>query len=438
MNLQGKTVVVLGLGESGRAAAELLLQQGAAVIVRDSQTSERLEHMATGLRQLGARVELTESAFSPIQPDLAVLSPGVDPCTPMVTRLREKNVPLIGEVELAWSFCSAPVIAITGTNGKSTTTELIAAILNAAGRRTIACGNIGKPFSDVIRDKHDLDVITLEVSSFQLESIQTFAPRVAVFLNFAADHLDRYPSMDEYFAAKLRIFENQTAQDFAVVNSSLPLPALRARRTTIHAYGAEADYVFKDGWLCRGPEQILEQSTTRLRGPHNAENQLAALAVADLLQLPRSSTIQALRAYQPLPHRCEIVRVLDGVTWINDSKATNLHSLESALPGMNPPCVLIAGGKDKGFDYATIRALIACHVADAVLIGEARCAMRAAWSQSTRCHDATDLADAVTMARRLARPGQSVLLSPGCSSYDMFKNFEERGRIFRELVQNLT
>jgi UDP-N-acetylmuramoylalanine--D-glutamate ligase len=438
MNVYDKSIVVLGLGESGRAAAELLLAKGARVIIRDSQLNERVERLAARLRPLGARVEIQERAFTPCRFDLGVLSPGIDPKVPLVAQLRRENVPIIGEIELAWRFCPRPVIAITGTNGKSTTTELIAAVLTAGGKRTEACGNIGKPFCDVVRHAEHLDVITLEASSFQLEAIETFAPRIAVFLNFAPDHLDRYASMDEYFAAKLRVFENQTEGDFAVVNSTLRLPALRARKITIHAYGAEADYVFRDGWLCRGDERILEQSRTRLRGPHNAENQLAALAVADIWGIPRSAAIEALCAYQALPHRCEVVRVLDGVTWINDSKATNLHSMESALPGMEPPCVLIAGGKDKGFDYGAIRPLIARHVSDAVLIGEAQSAMVAAWGQHTRCHRAADLAEAVATARRLARPGQSVLLSPGCSSYDMFKNFEERGEVFRALVHALT
>lgn len=438
MNVHEKSIAVLGLGESGRAAAELLLAKGARVIIRDSQLNERVERLAARLRPLGARVEIQEPSFTPCRFDLGVLSPGIDPRLPLVTQLRRNHVPLIGEIELAWRFCTLPVIAITGTNGKSTTTELIAAVLTAAGKRTKACGNIGLPFSDVVRHQEDLDVITLETSSFQLETIETFAPRIAVFLNFAPDHLDRYPSLNEYFAAKLRIFENQTPDDFAVVNASLALPPLRARATTIHAYGAQADYTFQDGFLCRGTERILEQSRTRLRGPHNAENQLAALAVADIWGIPRAAAIEALCAYQALPHRCEIVRVLDGVTWINDSKATNLHSMESALPGMNPPCVLIAGGKDKGFDYAAIRHLIARHVADAVLIGEAQSAMVAAWGQHTRCHRAADLPEAVATARRLAHPGQSVLLSPGCSSYDMFKNFEERGQVFRTLVHQLT
>lgn len=430
--------MVLGMGESGRAAAELLRAKGAEVIICDSQMNDRIERVAARLRPQGIRVEIQPRAFNPCRIDLGVLSPGIDPSVPLVRQLHAEHVPVIGEIELAARFCDKPIVAITGTNGKSTTTELVAAVLAAGGKRTEACGNIGKPFSDVARNAEQLDVITLEVSSFQLETIETFCPRIALFLNFAPDHLDRYKSMEEYWRAKLRIFENQGPEDYAVVNADLDLPKLAARRITIHAYGKDADYTLRDGWLCRGGEKIVRQSETSLSGPHNAENQLAALAVGDLYGIDRATVLGVLARYKALPHRCEKVRELDGVSYVNDSKATNLHSLESALQGMAVPCVLIAGGKDKGFDYAAIRDLVGRHVADAVLIGEAQSRMVEAWGQRTRCHRAQDLAEAVATARRLARKGQTVLLSPGCSSYDMFKNFEERGRVFRDLVRDLT
>ncbi|MDX6767688.1 MAG: UDP-N-acetylmuramoyl-L-alanine--D-glutamate ligase [Candidatus Methylacidiphilales bacterium] len=437
MNVTGKQVVVLGMGESGRAAAELLVTKGADVIIRDSKMNERIERVAERLRPQGVRVEVQPRPFHPCRIDLGVLSPGIDPSVPLVSQLRADKVPIISEIELAFRFCEKPVVAITGTNGKSTTTELIAAVLTAGGKRTEACGNIGKPFSDVARNAEDLDVITLEVSSFQLEAIETFRPRMAVFLNFAPDHLDRYRDMDEYWKAKLRIFENQGPDDFALVNSDLSLPFLAARRITFNAYGREAEYTFRDGWLCRHDKKIIEQSKTSLRGPHNAENQLAALALGDLYGIDHETVAGVFASYRALPHRCELVRQIEGVDYVNDSKATNLHSLESALQGMSTPCVLIAGGKDKGFDYAAIKDLVGRHVAHAVLIGEAQSRMVEAWGQRTRCHRAVDLADAVQTARRLARPGQTVLLSPGCSSYDMFKNFEERGQLFRELVKDL-
>jgi UDP-N-acetylmuramoylalanine--D-glutamate ligase len=438
VNLNGKKIVVLGMGESGRAAAELARSQGADVIIRDSEMNERIERVAARLRPQGIRVEVQPRHFTPCRFDLGVLSPGIDPSVPLVSQLRAEKIPVVGEIELAWRFCERPVVAITGTNGKSTTTELIAAVLAAGGKRTEACGNIGKPFSDVARNSENLDVITLEVSSFQLEAIETFRPRVAVFLNFAPDHLDRYRDLDEYWKAKIRLFENQGPEDYAIIHAELGHAPITAQKITLHAYGKEADYVFREGWLCRGKEKVVLQSETSLSGPHNAENQLAALAVGDLYGIDRKVVREVFASYRALPHRCQKVRELDGVTYVNDSKATNLHSLESALQGMSVPCVLIAGGKDKGFDYAGIKELVGRHVADAVLIGEAQSRMIEAWGQRTRCHRATDLADAVALSRRLATRGQTVLLSPGCSSYDMFKNFEERGRIFCELVNDLT
>ncbi|MDR1192170.1 MAG: UDP-N-acetylmuramoyl-L-alanine--D-glutamate ligase [Verrucomicrobiales bacterium] len=435
--VRGKQAVVLGLGESGRAAAELLCQKGANVIIRDNYLNERVDQVARGLGARGMRVETQATGFTPCRFDLGVLSPGINPSVPLVTQLKRERVPVIGELELAYRFCTVPVVAVTGTNGKSTTTELVAASLSAGGLQTVACGNIGVPFSDVVRAGEPLDVITLEVSSFQLEGIETFRPRVAVYLNFTPDHLDRYQTMGEYRQAKIRVFMNQTAEDFAVVNPDCELPALAARRVTVSAYHGGADYTFTGGYLCYHGQRVLAQEKTRLRGPHNAENQLAALAVADLHGVPLTETIDALRAYRALPHRCEVVRERGGVTFINDSKATNIDALEKALLGQTRPVVLIAGGKDKGFDFAPLKNLLAEKAREVVAIGEVQDKLVAAWGQYVRCHRAADFAEAVSVSARLARAGDVVLLSPGCSSYDMFKNFEDRGRQFGELVAKL-
>ncbi len=435
--MKNKKIVVLGLGESGRAAAELLISKGANVIIRDDYLNERIDQLVRKFATSGVRVETQQTGFTPCRFDLGVLSPGIDPSMPLVKQLRGGNTPVIGEVELAYRFCESPVAAITGTNGKSTTTELVAAVLTAGGHRTTACGNIGKPFSDVVRSGEFYNVITLEVSSFQLETIVEFRPQVAVYLNLTPDHLDRYKSVEEYRQAKVRIFMNQTADDFAVVNPDCELPGLKAKRITINAYHADADYTFTGGWLCAGKEKVLQQSSTRLSGMHNAENQLAALAVADIYGVPREAAVDALCAYQPLPHRCELVREFDGVLYLNDSKATNIDALEKALLGQTRPVVLIAGGKDKGFDFGTIKKLVAEKVKEAVLIGETQSKLVQAWGQHVRCHRAGSLEEAVLASRRLSHPGDTVLLSPGCSSYDMFKDFEHRGQLFRELVNQL-
>jgi len=436
MDVNGKQVVVLGLGISGMEAAKLLQDQGARVTVRDNADNVTVTRRADALRQRGIGVELgagipaTKDRF-----DFCVLSPGIHPDAPLVRRLRQAGLPMFGELEVAYRFCKCPIVAITGTNGKTTTTELVDAVLAAGGKRTKASGNIGTAFSAAVRDSANLDMMVLEVSSFQLENIAEFRPRISVHLNLTPDHLDRYGSMEEYETAKWQIFRNQTADDVAIVNTNLRLPEIAARKITFSVTGTEADYQLVDGWLVARGEQVLEQSRTNLVGPHNAENMLAALAVADLYHVPREATIRALCDYKPLPHRCEKVGIIDGVTFINDSKATNIDALEKALLAQRSPVVLLAGGKDKGLDFSSLRTLLREKAKAIVLIGQMTEKLFAIWNSAVPCVRATTLADAVEQARKLARPGDVVLFSPGCSSYDMFKDFEDRGDQFRALIQ---
>jgi len=435
MDVKGKEVVVLGLGISGMEAAKLLKSHGANVTVRDDADNKApVLERAAALRQLGITVELGKAIQESTAFDFCVLSPGIDPNTPLVRRLSQAGLPTFGELELAYRFCACPIVAITGTNGKTTTTELVNAVLAAGGKRTMASGNIGTAFSAAVRGSQDLDVMVVEVSSFQLEHICDFRPRVSVHLNLTPDHLDRYKSMEEYEAAKWEIFRNQTPDDVAIVNANLRLPPIRAKRVTISAAGDAADYQLVDGWLVAHGKQVLEQSRTDLIGPHNAENMLAALAVADLYEIPREATIRALCAYHPLPHRLEKVAEIGGVTFLNDSKATNIDALEKALMAMRAPVVLIAGGKDKGLDFTGLRTLVREKAKAVVLIGTMTEKLFAAWNSAVPCTRATTLADAVEKAHALAQSGDVVLLSPGCSSFDMFKSFEDRGDQFRELV----
>jgi UDP-N-acetylmuramoylalanine--D-glutamate ligase len=437
MDVNGKQVVVLGLGISGMEAAKLLQDHGATATVRDDAADKApvLERAAV-LRQRGIGVELGAEIQPTTAFDFCVLSPGIDPNIPLVRRLRQAGLPTFGELELAYRFCACPIVAITGTNGKTTTTELVNAVLAAGGKRTMASGNIGTAFSEAVRGSKDLDVMVVEVSSFQLEHIADFRPRISVHLNLTPDHLDRYKTMEEYEAAKWEIFRNQTPDDYAIVNTNLRLPPIRAKRVTISAAGAAtADYQLVDGWLVARGEQVLEQSRTNLIGPHNAENMLAALAVADLYEIPRKATIAALCAYRPLPHRLEKVAEIGGVTFLNDSKATNIDALEKALLTMRAPVVLLAGGKDKGLDFTGLRQLVREKVKAVVLIGQMTEKLCAAWDSAAPCTRATTLADAVGKAHALAQAGDVVLLSPGCSSFDMFKSFEDRGDQFRALVR---
>jgi UDP-N-acetylmuramoylalanine--D-glutamate ligase len=344
---------------------------------------------------------------------------------------------MISELELGWRFCEVPVIAVTGTNGKTTTTELLAQMLNLCGQRTIACGNIGKPLSEVVRENQPFDVLTVEVSSFQLEAIRTFRPSISLWLNFAPDHLDRYRSVADYRSAKLRIFENQTEQDVAVVNAAEALPNIRPHRITFSAYSNRADFRLSDGAIIYENQPVLRLSDTKLPGLHNVENLMATLAVGVARGLSFEQMVTALGDYEPRPHRCEFVRELNGVEYVNDSKATNLDAVEKALAAQAKPIVLIAGGKDKGFTFDPLRSLVKDKVKSAVLIGEMAGNIKSSWAGAVNCDVATSLTDAVERARGLAMPGDVVLFSPGTSSFDMFKSYADRGDQFRALVQAL-
>jgi UDP-N-acetylmuramoylalanine--D-glutamate ligase len=434
-----KKTAVLGAGLSGSAAALLLRDEGAEVTVLDSAEERRLlKSTLANLRAHGVHVvagpeaEQDASAY-----DLVVLSPGIDPASQLASHFAAKKVETIGELELGWRAITVPVVAITGTNGKTTTTELTAQMLNGAGQRTIACGNIGKPLCEVAREPKDYDVLTVEVSSFQLETIREFKPQVAVWLNFAPDHLDRYPSVAEYRAAKLRIFENQTADDVAVVNAAESLPKLKARTVTFSAYADDADFRFSEGAIAYRDKPVMRMSETKLRGSHNIENLMAALAVGTARGLSFEQMVPPLCAYEPRPHRCEFVREIGGVAFINDSKATNLDAVEKALLAQNKRVILIAGGKDKGFNFEPLRDLVAQKVRSVVLIGEMAERISTDWSGAVPCEIAESLAEAVDRSRALAESGDVVLFSPGTSSFDMFKSYVDRGDQFRSLVHSL-
>jgi len=432
-------VAVLGAGLSGSAAALLLVSEGAQATALDSADEKNLlKSTMDNLRAHGVHVicgPAAEQDSSEYQ--WAVLSPGIDPASSLARNFSSREIEMISELELGWRSCEMPVIAVTGTNGKTTTTELLAQMLNACSQRTIACGNIGKPLSEVARERQPLDVLTVEVSSFQLEAIRTFRPSISLWLNFAPDHLDRYRSVAEYRAAKLRIFENQTEQDIAVVNAAEALPKIRPRRITFSAYSDRADFRVFNGAITYEDQPVLRLSETKLRGLHNIENLMATLAVGVARGLSFEQMVPALRGYEPRPHRCEFVREIHGVEYVNDSKATNLDAVEKALAAQTKPVVLIAGGKDKGFNFDPLRSLVKDKVKSAVLIGEMAESIKRSWDGAANCESATSLADAVERARGLARPGDVVLFSPGTSSFDMFKSYADRGDQFRALVQTL-
>jgi UDP-N-acetylmuramoylalanine--D-glutamate ligase len=433
MTLSGKSVVVLGAGRSGRAAAALALREGAEVHVHDA--AETIHGMPPGVR---LHPDATVESGGRTGCDLLVVSPGIDTYGPLVAAYSQGAAEVIGETELAFRYYKGRIIGITGTNGKTTTTELVDRILKAGGYDSAPCGNYGTPLCEIVMRDPVPDAVALELSSFQLETIHALRPDVSVWLNFAPDHMDRYPTVEAYFQAKLRIFTNQSEADTAVVRHGEKLPPLRPRVVTFSTEDPGADW-FSDGRrLLRGGVEVLDlEASTRMRGLHNAENAMAAIAACEALGISIDAAARALHGYAPPLHRCELVRTLDGVEYLNDSKATNLHALESALRSQTRPVVLIAGGKEKGLDYAPVVPLLRKNAVAAVTYGQIAASLAGVFSAAVPVKQVTTLAEAVDAARQLAPRGGTVLLSPGTSSFDQFSGYEQRGDVFRSLVLNL-
>jgi UDP-N-acetylmuramoylalanine--D-glutamate ligase len=447
MEVKGKRILVVGFGASGQAAAELLVQKGATVLAIDESKEKTMKRRARRKKMHGMQIQFGVKSAPTARFDAAILSPGLHPQRGLGLSVSNLDIPIYGELELGSWFCQCPIIAITGTNGKTTTTELIEKVIKANRKKTMTAGNIGLPITAAVSKTEKLDYLTVEVSSFQLETIQSFRPMVSVLMNITPDHLDRYSSMDFYATAKAAIWKNQCGDDVAVVN--IDTERLLAKlghtspvRTIRYSIKGEATDLWFDGESIRGPivdhaglKARLDQ--TRLKGIHNAENIMAALAVVHALGLNLTKAWKAICEYQPLSHRLEVVGLVDGVEFVNDSKATNLDAMEKAIDSFQQPVILIAGGKDKGFDFTSAAPLIHKKVKSCILIGEMREQIFQAWKDAASCVFADSLEEAVQMAARLGKKGDVVLLSPACSSYDMFENYEERGEVFRRAVQQL-
>lgn len=420
LNLTGKTAAVLGAGRSGRAAARLAEHCGATVTIYDSRETEKtvLANPEMGLE---------------VNADLVVVSPGIETNGEFVQSFAKGSGALWGEIELAWRCYTGKTIGITGTNGKTTTTELVRDLVEATGESCVACGNYGVPLSEVVLYDSPPDVISLELSSFQLETIIDFNPDLVIWLNFSPDHMDRYSSIEEYREAKLRIFDNISADTPVVVRSGSQVPE-RGRITTFSAEG-EADWsLCGDDILCHG-EVFVSISETRLRGLHNAENLMAACAAVE--GLTSEVAREALSEYSPPEHRCELVAVIDGVEYLNDSKATNLHALESALRSQTRPVILIAGGKQKGSDYRPLTSLLAQKAKAMISFGEIGEELNSIFATTVQCRKVETLEEAVAMAAVMAERGETILFSPGTSSFDQFNGYEERGRAFKAALPQM-
>ncbi len=446
-------MLVIGLGSSGSAAAALLRRRGARVVAVDSAETESVRWQAGRLRQQGTEVLMGVKQLPAGDFDFVVTSPGVPPTNPVLTEAIRCGIPVIGELELGFQESLCLNIAITGTNGKTTTTELVERMLQQNQIRTMAAGNIGRAVCDVVGETSDLDFLTLEVSSFQLETIQFFRPVIAVLLNLTPDHLDRYASMEDYIRAKARIFTNQQAFDWAIIQKEAlaKLQALNiaipSKIITFSATDPQADLYLDRGLLISRMEgwagPLLDIDQSRLRGPHNAENLMAALAVGRVLRIGLNGMVESLKTYEPAAHRCEVVAEINGVTYINDSKATNLDAVQKALLSIptvendQPNVWLIAGGRDKGLDFHEIAPLLSRKVKGAFLIGETREKIQSAWSLFTKCTLKDSISDAVEEATYRAKPGDVVLLSPACASFDQFRDYKHRGEVFRQAVRDL-
>lgn len=435
IDINGKRVAVFGAGRSGRAAAALALRESAVISVWDQGGQEVFEKLPTSY-EINPNMSLADAEnFSA---DLIVISPGIDTYSPLVKAFAAK-AKLIGETEFASRYYSGSIIGITGTNGKTTTTELVARILHVAGLGGTPCGNYGAPLSEVVLSTDVPAAVSLELSSFQLETIEYLRPRVSIWLNFAPDHMDRYSTVSDYKNAKLRIFENQTAEDTVVMRYGEELGELAPKVITFSTETREADY-FSDGvTIMQNGRVIIDlEEETALRGLHNAENAMAAIAACVAYGIDPAIIPSALHGYAPPPHRCELIRTLDGVEYLNDSKATNLHALECALRSQNRPVVLIAGGKDKGLDYTPLLPTLGQQAISSVTFGQIARPLAALFNTAVPTTAVSTLSEAIHTARSLAPRGSTVLLSPGTSSFDQFNGYEQRGNTFRDLVHQLS
>ena len=453
MNYEHKKVLIVGMARSGVAAAQLLRAYGAEVTVNDSKPEEALGDQLKPLEGLQVErcfgcgaMELLEGK------DCVVISPGIPDTAPFVVRAHEMGLYVIGELELASQLSKGTMVSVSGTNGKTTTVSLLGEIFRNSGKVTHVVGNIGYPYSLAALVSRKEDVIVCEVSSFQMETADTFHPHVALLTNITEDHLNRHGTMEVYTALKMRMFRNQTAEDFAVFNADDPglsglskqvksrvLKFSRKREVRNGAFVRDGQIILR---IDEEEKRICGTEKVQIPGPHNLENALGAVCVAGAMEVPVPVIRHSLKTFRGVEHRIESVRELDGIEYINDSKGTNVDSTIKAVQTMNRPTVIILGGYDKhtSFDPLSREIVASPMIQRAVLIGETARQIRSSLEQAgfTEMYDAGSMREAVEKAQALAQEGWNVLLSPACASFDMFNDFEERGRVFKEIVNSLT
>lgn len=438
MKLKNKNILIVGLGVTGVATARFLINRGASVTVSDQKKELETGSEEPLIREIGIKIELGPHRIETFESaDLIVVSPGVPHTILPIRRAKEQGIPVIGEIELASRFITEPIVAVTGTNGKTTTTTLLGKMLEDSGFKVFVGGNIGKPLIAYADREEKAEIVVVEVSSFQLDTIDTFRANVAVLLNITEDHMDRYPDLDAYTKSKARIFKNQQYNDTAVLNGSDPV----VRSLSRDILSRKVFFSSKEEGVAISDESIISQenmsqllSDLKLPGKHNMENaaaaSLAALTAGGTFEGVRTS----LRKFKGLPHRLEYIDTLNGVDFFDDSKATNVDSVAKALETFERPVVLIMGGRNKGSKFHTLRDLIGRHTKKLIVIGEAKEDIKAELGDIKPVETATSMEDAVFMAYNAAKPGDIVLLSPACASFDMYNSYAQRGEDFCKAV----
>jgi UDP-N-acetylmuramoylalanine--D-glutamate ligase len=444
----GKKILVVGLGKTGVSLCRFLAARQARVTATDSATAAALTPALAALQGLDLTLELGRPQPASWQDfDLIIPSPGVPPELPWLQAAVAQGIPLIGELEVAGQYLQLPVAAISGTNGKTTTTTLVGELLRASGRRPLVGGNIGTPLVDLLAEQSQADCLVLEISSFQLDTAPSFRPHAAALLNLTADHLDRYPDFQAYVDSKAQLFRRQEPQDLAVLNADDPLVAALASRLHSRVYLYSGRQPLPLGaWktdqavcvrLTNGDQLEFPLAQIALPGEHNLENIMAAVLLSLELGATPAGCAQVLARFRGLPHRLQWVANLRGVDFFDDSKGTNVGAVVRSLEHFQRPVILIAGGRDKGGDYQPLSPLLCQKVKQLILLGEAQDIMAAALAGQAPIQTAADMAQAVELAFAAAIPGDVVLLSPACSSFDMFRDYAHRGNVFQQAVRSL-
>jgi len=441
-DVKNKLVVILGAARSGLAAARLLHGMGAKVFVSDTAAVDKKSSAKDLLERHQIDFEFGGHSNKIFAADFIILSPGIPLNTQEVREVLAKGIPVYSELEVASWFCRAPLIAVTGSNGKTTTTTLLGEMIRTEKPGSLVAGNIGRAFSEVVREAGPEDWAVIEVSSFQLETIDAFHPRIVLILNLAPNHLDWYSDYQDYITAKMRILKNLDSADQLIYNADDTLLSERikgcpANKSAFSLRDHDVQASLRNNALYLGDQELIQTAQISLKGAHNYQNAMAAALAARIAGISDENIRDNLKIFRGVEHRLEFVGIINGITFINDSKATTVESLAVALQSFDQPLILIAGGKDKGSDYKKLDNLLVKNVRSAVLIGSAREKIGEAWQDIIPLQTAGTLDEAVELAFSNARPGETVILSPACSSYDMFHDFEERGRKFKEIVFKL-